>query len=78
MKTIRELREAQGLTQVQLAAKVNVTPSTIYTWEAGRKQPTATRLRALATALGVLMDDIEIVSVDGHDRANGVAHDGNR
>lgn len=59
MQTIRELREAAGLTQAQLAARLDVTPSSVYAWEAGKSEPRATQLRALARLFGVRMDDID-------------------
>ncbi len=59
MKTIRELREAVGLTQAQLAARLNCTPSTVYNWERGRNEPKASQLRAMAILFGVSMDDID-------------------
>ncbi len=62
MKTIRELREAQGWTQLDLAYKLGVTPSTVYNWERGRSELTASRLRQLAQLFGVSMDDIALPS----------------
>jgi transcriptional regulator with XRE-family HTH domain len=64
MQTIRELREKHGWTQLDLANKVGVTPSTIYNWESGRFEPRASQLRDLAQALGVRMDDIKLGSTD--------------
>lgn len=58
-KTIRELREAAGLTQLQLANRVGVTPSAVYNWETGRNEPKASQLRAVALVFGVRMDDID-------------------
>lgn len=58
MKTIRELREGAGLTQVQLANKVGVTPSAVYNWERGRNEPKASQLRTMARLFGVSMDAI--------------------
>ena len=69
MKTIREWRETRGLSQFQLAVRAGVTPSSIHEWEFGKKEPGAVRLRQLAEALGVSMDDILIVrraSRNGH------------
>ncbi len=60
MKTIRELRQAAGLTQLELAIRVHVTPSAIYNWERGRNEPSATNLRDLAQSLGVSMDEISL------------------
>ncbi len=60
MRTIRELREARGWTQLRLAIEVGVTPVTVYNWERGRYEPKASQFRALARALGVSMDDIAL------------------
>ena len=65
MKTIRELREDRGLTQFELAIRVGVTPISIHNWEFGKSAPGASRLRALADALGVRMDDIRLVKRHG-------------
>jgi transcriptional regulator with XRE-family HTH domain len=51
--TIRELREAWGWTQAELANRVEVSESTVYAWENGRAQPTRAHLAKLAEALGV-------------------------
>lgn len=59
MRTIRELREATGLTQRELAAKLDVTVTTVSGWERRAHGPTALQLRKLALLLGVSMDDIE-------------------
>jgi transcriptional regulator with XRE-family HTH domain len=65
VKTIRELREARGWTQLELAIKLGVTPATVYNWERGKYEPTASKLRQIALALGVSMDDIELVEKEG-------------
>ncbi len=57
-KTIRELREDAGLTQLQLANKIGVTPSAVYNWERGRNEPKASQLRTMARIFGVSMDVI--------------------
>jgi transcriptional regulator with XRE-family HTH domain len=63
MKTIRQLREARGWTQLDLAYRVGVTPATVYNWERGRYEPKASQLRALARVFEVSMDDIDFESV---------------
>jgi putative transcriptional regulator len=65
MKTIRQLREAQGWTQLELANKLEVTPATVYNWERGRYEPSASKLRAIAQAFGVSMDNIALVEEAG-------------
>ncbi len=59
MRTIRELRETAGLTQLQLAHELGCTPSAVYNWERGRNEPKATQLRAMARVFGVSMDVID-------------------
>jgi transcriptional regulator with XRE-family HTH domain len=58
MKSVRELREDAGLTQVQLAHEIGVTPSAVYNWERGRNEPQASQVRAMARLFGVSMDVI--------------------
>ena len=64
MKTIRALREERGWTQVELAHKIGVAPSTIYNWERGKFEPRVSQLRELAVAFGVRLDEIELVEED--------------
>ena len=60
MKTIKQLRQENGLTQLELANRAGVTPSTIYNWERGRFEPKATQLRAVARVFGISSDEIEL------------------
>ena len=62
MKTIRQLREERGETQLQLAVALGVTPATVYNWESGRFEPKATQLRAIAKHFGISMDEIDFES----------------
>lgn len=64
VKTIRELRTERGLTQLELANAVGVTPSTVYSWERGRYVPDVVKLRAIARLFDVSSDDIALVGVD--------------
>jgi len=59
MKTMREWREERGVTQLDIAFAIGVTPATVANWETGRSEPKARHLRALAEYLGVPMDDID-------------------
>jgi transcriptional regulator with XRE-family HTH domain len=69
MKTIRQLREEHNLTQLQLANRAGVTPSTVYNWERGRFEPGAMQLRAVARAFGISSDDIELVEEEASKKA---------
>src|SRR3954462_11079359 len=61
MKTIRELREAQGWSQFELAVKVGVTPNTVGRWERGEVEPKFTHARTLSALFGVPMERIALV-----------------
>lgn len=45
---IKELRIAEGLSQMQLAKKLNISQSAIAKWELGKTEPTASAIIALA------------------------------
>jgi transcriptional regulator with XRE-family HTH domain len=62
MKTIRELREKRGETQLQVAVAIGVTPTTVFNWERGQHEPKASQLRALARHFEVSMDEIDFES----------------
>ncbi len=54
---IRQLREAQGLTQIELAQRSNVGQGIISDIETGKtRNPTIKTLTAIAAALGVSLD----------------------
>ncbi len=59
MKTIRELRQARGWTQLELANAIGVTPVTVFNWERGKYEPKASQIRALARVFEVSMDAID-------------------
>ena len=60
MQTIRELRVARDWTQLELANRLGVTPATVYNWERGKYEPTASMFRRIARTFGVSMDDIAL------------------
>ncbi len=60
-RTIREWRNARFLTQGELGEKVGVSYFTVSNWEVGIKQPRAKNMRALAEALGIQPEQIELV-----------------
>jgi len=53
MATLEELREATGMTQGQLAAKLAVPPTQGAAWERGTERPTTREIGLLALALGM-------------------------
>jgi|SRR5215211_1315514 len=62
MATIRELRQARGWTQFELALKVGVQPQAIYLWESGRRIPQVPQVRKLGELFGLCSDDIDLVA----------------
>lgn len=64
MKTIREFRLERDWTQLDLAMAVGVTPGAVYKWESGTVVPDIRRLRSLASAFGVRIEDIALVGID--------------
>ena len=56
--TIRQLREARGITQSQLSDRMNVSRSTIANWETGTRLPDLLMLSRLAECLGVNPTDL--------------------
>ncbi len=63
---IRRLREGRGITQMQLAEKLNVSDKAVSRWETGRGYPDITLIGPLAASLGVSV--IELFS--GEDVVN--------
>lgn len=51
--TIKELREKNKITQVQLAEKLGVSDKTVSKWETGKGYPDITLLEPIADALRV-------------------------
>ena len=60
MQTIRELREEQSESQLQLAAAIGVTSKEVVDWEMGKAEPTVERLRALTEHFCVRDDEIDL------------------
>ena len=57
-KLIAELRKKHGLTQQQLADKLNLSNKTISKWESGSGSPDISNLPVLAEAFGISVDEL--------------------
>lgn len=68
MKTIRELRQARGWTQFELALKVGVQPQAVYLWESGRRLPQVPQLRRLGEVFEMCSDDIVLAASSSSSR----------
>lgn len=57
-KNIKHHRRSQGMTQDQLAEKLNVTRQAISNWETGKTQPGIDMLTALAEQFGISVEEL--------------------
>ena len=57
-KLIAELRKKQGLTQQQLADKLNLSNKTISKWESGKGYPSIDSLKEISNYFSVSIDDL--------------------
>jgi len=57
-KNIRRIREERGLTQKELAEKMNLRQATLSSWEIGRTEPSSSHINQLCKILGCKHDDI--------------------
>lgn len=61
--TLRELREASGMTQFDVAKELGVTITTVYNWERGTAEPYARHLLKLAQLYDVSPFAIQLPEV---------------
>lgn len=57
-KSIKKHRTEKGMTQDQLAEKLNVTRQAISNWETGKTQPGIETLTTIATHLGISVETL--------------------
>lgn len=55
---IRQLREARGITQVELAKHLSVTKQSVSNWENNNIQPSVEMAVSIADFFGITMDDL--------------------
>lgn len=55
---IKELRVAAGMTQAQLAKKMNVDQSCVSLWESGKTTPAKKLHKKLSKLLGCTVDEL--------------------
>ena len=65
---LRELREARGLTQEELAKALGVTRQTIIAIEKGRYDPSLRLAFRIARFFGVKIEDVFIYGGEGDER----------
>lgn len=57
-KNIKHHRRSQGMTQDQLAEKLNVTRQAVSNWETGKTQPSIETLTALGEHFGISVEEL--------------------
>ena len=70
---IAERRKLQGLTQAQLAEKLNITDRAVSKWKTGRSLPDATLMLALCEILGISVNELlsgEKVTMENNQEKN--------
>jgi DNA-binding transcriptional regulator YiaG len=55
----RRLRAAAGLTGIELAVAMGVSPASVYAWETGRRTPTGLQKAAYLEALSQIRAELE-------------------
>lgn len=68
-KNIRNQRMIAGLTQKQLADKVNITPTRLCNWEKGTRTPSIKCLLAISRALEICISTL-LIGVDTTNNLN--------
>lgn len=68
-KFIAECRKSKGLTQMQLAEKLNITDRAVSKWENGRSLPDSSIMLELCRILGISVNDLlngEVVTMENY------------
>ena len=70
-KFIAERRKCEGLTQAQLAEKLNITDRAVSKWETGKSLPDAMIMLDLCSILKITVNDLlcgEVVTMDNYNK----------
>ena len=70
-KFIAEQRKHHGLTQCQLAEKLNITDRAVSKWETGRALPDSSLMLDLCDILGITVNDLlsgEVITMDNYNK----------
>ena len=70
-KFIAECRKKTGLTQMQLAEKLNITDRAVSKWETGKAMPDSSIMLELCSILKITVNDLlsgEVVSMDNYNK----------
>lgn len=70
-KFIAERRKQNGLTQMQLAEKLNITDRAVSKWETGKSMPDSSIMLELCSVLKITVNDLlsgELITVDNYNK----------
>lgn len=70
-KFISEKRKDSGLTQMQLAEKLNITDRAVSKWETGKSLPDSSLMLSLCDILGITVNDLlsgEVVTMENYNK----------
>ncbi len=70
-KFIAECRKKAGLTQAQLAERLNITDRAVSKWETGKSLPDSSIMLELCAVLGISVNDLlsgEVVTMDNYNK----------
>lgn len=56
--SLKAARVNAGLTQVEMAKRLDVAPVTIWKWETGKSEPKVNQFKKFCEVCGLKMDDI--------------------
>ena len=73
-ENFKKLRLYHGLTQVQMASKLNISPSAIGMYEQGRRKPDSDMLKKICEAFNVSTDFLLDIAVNDNNAKKSV-HD---
>jgi transcriptional regulator with XRE-family HTH domain len=63
-RAIRFARLARGMSQLELASRVKISPSYLSLVEAGKKDPSLPMIRSVASGLGLSEDILVLTAID--------------
>ena len=68
---ISQCRKSAGLTQLQLAEKLNITDKAISKWETGKAMPDSSIMLELCSILGITVNDLlsgEVIDMENNNK----------
>ena len=77
-EALKKLRQEQGLSQYELAARLIVTRSTVTRWESGLRLPDATMIARISKVLGTDVNTLLTAAAESDEAPNVIIVDDNK